>query len=524
MELIKIFPDRVELKTNNRQLSDININSAMLVTDRQTDVSLVCVVTAISRNEQQESFDFDGNLLESEPNSLIECSIIGSLRDGKFTKSVDIYPTANVRVERIDDAKFGEMVSGFGSASLRIGFYANYGCPAFLDGNRFFQRHSAIVGSTGSGKSWTAASLLEKIAKLKSANVLLFDLHGEYSSLSFVKPIKVGGKGLSFPVWFLPLKDLYGNLLRIKEESAQNQVAALRRAFYAARRSDKSEEVPIAYLFQDLIERLESENTEELTTGEVFKSGARAGLEKTVKGENYGKLTSIINLLRDKSLDARYRFMVRPEPQEYLYQFIHTLLSIGDKNIKVLDLSDVPSDMVPTIIAVTSQLVYKAHLQQSKEQIVPLSLICDEAHVYIPSSEFGLGASQRRMLEIFETIAKEGRKFGVSLMIISQRPAELNRTILAQCANYIVLKLSNDADKQMIRGILPDSSKGMMDSVNLFQPGDCLVVGDSAPITFKIRLDRPTEAPRSDTLQVWDEWSAERNLDTDSLVDRILQI
>lgn len=523
MELIKIFPDRVELKTSNRQLADINIHSMMLVEDRDNGIALVCTVRSIARNDEQEMFDFDGEPLETEPNSLIECSIIGSLRNGKFTKSVDIYPTANVRISRIREDLFYRMVAGEENTHIRIGSYANYDCPAYIDGNRFFQRHSAIVGSTGSGKSYTAAGLLEKISERQSANVILFDLHGEYANLSFVKSLRIGNNGLPFPIWFLPLKDMYGNLLRIKEESATLQVAALRRAFYAARKSDAAEEMPLAYSIQSLTEYLEHENAEEVPTGEIYKTGARAGQEKTIKGDNYGKLSGVLNLLLDKTQDERYSFMMREAPQSYLYQFVHEMLSFDDKRVKVIDLSDVPSDMVPTIIAVTMRLVYRAQLQQPRDAILPLSVFCDEAHVYIPSSDFGLGASQRRLLEIFETIAKEGRKFGVSLTIISQRPSELNRTILAQCANYIVLKLSNDADKQLVKGLLPEGSKELMDSATLFQPGDCFIVGDSAPILCKIRLDCPSEPPRSDTLRVWDMWQASHSLDTDVLVNQMLQ-
>ena len=222
-------------------------------------------------------------------------------------------------------------------------------------------------------------------------------------------------------------------------------------------------------------------------------------------------------------MDKRYDFMTRAETQDYLYRFVHELYAIDDKNIKVLDLSGVPSEIAPVIIAVTAKLLYKVHLQQDRSKILPLNMICDEAHNYIPSSDFGLGASQRRLLDVFETIAKEGRKFGVSLTVISQRPSELNKTILSQCANYIVLKLSNEADKQIVRGMLPEGSQGVLSGVSLFRPGDCLVVGDSASIPLKIRVDLPGERPESNTISVWDEWCGPAELDTDHLVNKILE-
>jgi DNA helicase HerA-like ATPase len=522
MQLVKIYAERVQIKSNNNELGDISINNAMLVSDDKNEIALVCVVTAITRNEENEQFDFDGNLLDTEVTSTIDCSVIGSLVNGRFAKSVDIYPTTNVKIKRIDNELFESMVAGSVCSSFKLGRYANYNCDAFIDGNKFFQRHSAIVGNTGSGKSFTVASILEKLSDLRSANIILFDLHGEYSDLSYVKKIKIGQDGLAFPMWFLSLKDIYGNLLKMKEESAQLQVASLRKAFYEARQSDKSEELPIFFDTENVLSLLEEENTKEVSTGEVYKTGDKAGLPKTTKGENNGKLTGVINLLKDKQLDKRYSFMTSRNPQSYLYYFVDQIFGIEEKSIKVVDLSDVPNDMIPTIIAVTTKLIYKVQLQQERSKLLPLNIICDEAHVYIPSSDFGLGASQRRLLEVFETVAKEGRKFGVSLMVISQRPSELNRTILAQCANFITLKMSNETDKQMIKGILPDGSKGIIDSVNLFKPGDCLVIGDSSSITFKINIDLPSEEPNSNTINTWEVWSESASLNTAELTARLL--
>ena len=522
MTLIKITPDKVQIKSDDGQLGSMSINSAMLISEDARDISLVCVVSAITKNETEDQFDGDGEYMGTDDTSTIDCSIIGSLVNGVFAKIVDQYPTTDVKIKPVDNALFQRMISGDISSAFKLGTYSNYDSDAFLDGNKFFQRHSSILGNTGSGKSFSVASILEKVSVLKGANIILFDLHGEYSNLSYVKKIKIGEDGLDFPMWFLPLRDIYGNLLRIKEESAQTQIAAPRQAFYMARRSEKSEEIPIVFDIEKLVSTLDSANNEEVLTGETYKTGDKAGIAKTVKGENNGKLTSVVNLLQDKLTDRRYDFMTRKHGQDYINFFANAVFSTDESNIKVIDFSDIPNDMIPTIVAVTTRLIYRLQLQQQRDDIVPLCLICDEAHVYIPSSDFGLGASQRRMLDVFETIAKEGRKFGVSLMVVSQRPSELNRTIMAQCANFIVLKMSNDTDKQMIKSILPEGSKGTIDSVNLFSPGDCLVIGDSAKITFKIKIDMPAEPPNSDTISTWDIWKAGGCPKTDELVKNLI--
>ncbi len=524
MQLIKIYADKVQIKSNSNQLGDISINNVMLLKDKVKDITLVCSVTAITKNEDEENFfDFEGEIIEPEITSTIECAIIGSILSGKFTKSIDVYPGTNVVIEKVNDDYFGEMITSSDvEARFKVGKYANYQCDANIDGNKLFQRHFAIVGNSGSGKSFTVASILEKLQALESSNIILFDIHGEYSNLSYTKKIKIGDAGLSFPMWFLPFKDIYGNILKIKDETSQVQISALRRAFYQARDSDKSENIPIAFEISEVIDYLERENGEVMDTGERYKTGQKAGMAKTTKGENNGKLTSIINTLKDKEIDSRYDFMFNYREQGYLNTFINEVFNNEESKIKVVDLSDVPHDVIPVVIAVLTKLIYAIQLKQEKENLVPLSIICDEAHVYIPSSEFALGASQKRLLEVFETIAKEGRKFGVSLGLVSQRPSELNRTILAQCANFIVLKMTNDTDKQMIKNILPEGSKGMIDSINLFKSGDCLIVGDCTQITFKINIDLPNEAPKSETISTWDSWKQPNVLDIDKLVNELL--
>lgn len=522
MQLIKIRPDSVQIKSDTYQVGNLHINDALQVVDEAEEISLVCVVTGITKNEETERFDMDGAILEPESTSVIDCGIIGSVVNGRFTKSVDVYPSTDVKVKKVDRDTFSKMLREPDGADFLLGTYPTYDCVAALDGNKFFQRHAAILGNTGSGKSCAVATILERVKDLQGANVVIFDVHGEYADLSYTSTVKIGNDGMSFPAWFLSLKDMYGNLLRIKEDSAQIQIAALRDAFYKVRRSDASEEIPLPYDMNDLVGLLEAENEMEIATGEYFKTGERAGMPKTVKGDLNGKLSSLVQLLKDKVKDGRYRFMFSQQEKNYLRFFLEKVMGTEHGGVKVIDLSDVPADMLPTVVAVTARLLYRAQLLQDRESLIPLTFVCDEAHNYIPAGGANLSASQRRLLDVFETIAKEGRKFGVSLLVVSQRPSELNRTILAQCANYIVMKLSNDMDKQMIQGILPEGSKGIVDNANLFSPGDCLVVGDSAPITFKVKIDLPTEMPDSRTVNTWDKWNVETTLPVELLAERML--
>lgn len=521
MQLVKIFGDRIQIRSDLRQLRDTKINDLLLLSDNETQI--VCSVVGLTECDTSNAPSLDEDFLDAYTGTnIIECNIIGSLINGRFEKAIDNYPTTKVSIEKIELPLFEQMITYDKLTSFDIGRYASYDTRAFIDGNKFFQRHSAVIGNTGSGKSFTVTTMLEKVSDLKGSNVIVFDLHGEYRDLSFVKPIQFNEDFL-FPFWMLSFSDIYSVFLKLKEETATVQISALRKAFFKARESEESEDKPIYFDPMFFAAELERMNEAEELTGEFYKTGDRAGQAKTVKGEYNGKLTVLINILREKIMDERYGFMFGNTNQLYLNAMLDSILNIDEKNVKAIDLSNLPHEIIPVVIGVLSKLIYQMQLAQEKEKRVPLNLVCDEAHVYIPSDNFKLGASQRRLLDIFEKIAKEGRKFGTSLTIVSQRPSELNKTITAQCANFLVLKMSNANDKQMIKDILAEGSKHIMDAVSLFKPGDGIVIGDSTPIPLKIKIDKPKEEPSSNTINFWDIWSEENHLNIDEMVNKLMK-
>lgn len=184
----------------------------------------------------------------------------------------------------------------------------------------------------------------------------------------------------------------------------------------------------------------------------------------------------------------------------------------NDKPIKNIDLSEIPHDVAIPVIGVITKLVYDIQRTFESDKVCPVVLVCDEAHVYIPNN-FQLSASEKRMVEIFEDIAKEGRKFGITLFPASQRPSELNKTIMAQCANFIVSKLNNENDKTMVKGMLPDGNENIIDSTTTFSPGEVLIIGDAVPIPLKIQVELANERPQSRTIDFWDRWSVNPTVD-----------
>lgn len=505
MKLVRILPDKIQIRTDDAEFKNARLNDLISVSDGV--VELVTVITAITDNDVETQMDDNAIMEELKQPSLkvIECSILGSVIDGEFKQQIDRYPSTEVSITNISDGKFADMlVDGeMYFNCFKIGEYAGRDVSAYLDGNKFYQRHSCIVGNTGCGKSETVTKIIEETANNTNCNIVIFDIHGEYGQLSYVDSIKMGK--VPFPIWMLGFADMVANVLKVKEDSTV-VMSALRKAYYA-QCFNGNENKPTYFDFQELAEYVQNLNDEVIPTGETYKTGEKAGLPKTTKGEYNGKLFGIVSTMETIWKDKRYGFLFDGSlSYEYLESFLNRILG-GDKPVKSIDLSGIPHDIAVLIIGAITKLIYNIQIMQKDAR--PITLVCDEAHVYIPT-DFQLTAAQRRMVEIFENIAKEGRKFGITLFVASQRPSELNKTIMAQCANYIVMKLNNENDKAMIKGMMPVGSADVIEATTMFSPGDCLVVGDACPIPLKIHVELAKERPQSKTIDFWTEWQKER--------------
>ncbi len=499
MKLVKILPDKIQIRTDDAEFKNARLNDLISVSDGE--VELVTMITAITDNDVETQMDDNAIMEELKQPSLkvIECSILGSVIDGEFKQQIDRYPSTDVKIYNISDEDFASMIFPVDSRNLfSIGRYAEHDLVnALIDGNKFFQRHSCIVGNTGCGKSETVTKIVEETAKLPGANLVIFDIHGEYSKLSYVDSIKMGE--VPFPIWMLGFADMAANVLKVKEDSTV-VMSALRKAYYE-QCDGGNENKPICFVFKGVLNYLYKLNEEM-----VISSYTKEGNAKYAKGEYNGKLFGVINTMETLLADTRYLFLFDVMGQAYLSDFLNRIMG-GDKPVKNIDLSGIPHDIAVLIIGAITKLIY--NIQVIQKDARPITLVCDEAHVYIPT-DFQLTAAQRRMVEIFENIAKEGRKFGITLFVASQRPSELNKTIMAQCANYIVMKLNNENDKSMIKGMMPAGSADVIETTTMFSPGDCLVVGDACPIPLKIHVELAKERPQSKTIDFWTEWGKER--------------
>lgn len=505
MKLVKILPDKLQIRTDDAEFKNARLNDLISVSDGE--VELVTMITSITDNDAETQMDDNAIMVELQQPSLkvIECSILGSVSGGVFKQQIDRYPSTDVIIGKIDDEDFRQMLNGSAEGWFRIGKFAEHDAHAWLDGNKFYQRHSCIVGNTGCGKSETVTKIVEETAKLPGANIIIFDIHGEYSNLSYADSIKMGE--VPFPIWMLGFADMVANVLKVKEDSTV-AMSALRKAYYAQVGKYANENKPVYFDYGRMVDCMESLDNERVEAG-MYASGDKKGLPKFVNGDYYGKLTRISNSMQLFLCDKRYEFLFEDMDMgdSYIDYLVNRIMG-GDKPVKNIDLSGIPHDISVLIIGAITKLIYNIQIMQKDAR--PITLVCDEAHVYIPT-DFQLSATQRRMVEIFENIAKEGRKFGITLFVASQRPSELNKTIMAQCANYIVMKLNNENDKSMIKGMMPAGSADVIEATTMFSPGDCLVVGDACPIPLKIHVELAKERPQSKTIDFWTEWGKERD-------------
>lgn len=466
-------------------------------------------------------------------------TIEGTVRN-RFKRGADSFPQIDRDCFLIEGSNLQRFMGLLGkdldeTQRLELGHFAiDRSAAAIANGDRFFQRHAAILGSTGSGKSCAVSLILERAHARKHANITVFDMHGEYASLAnpparkdgtlpipIAAAFKIAGPGdlakppenaLFLPYWLLNREEMLSMILDRSDQNAPNQASRftlhVRDLKEATLTAEKKTDVkatftvdsPIPYKLNDLIQRLEQDNT----TKGVGKTGP-------VKGEWEDRLTRFISRLTAKAEDRRYGFMFKPPEAALKYDWlakqIAKLLAPGEgkHGIKVVDFSEVPSDVLPVVTGVFARLLYDVQFWMQPKKRTPFVFVCDEAHLYLPVRE-DAGAVEKQALYSFERIAKEGRKYGVSLLVVSQRPSDVSRTILSQCNNFLILRLTNDQDQNVVRRLMPDSLAGVLDGLPLLDTGEALLLGDAILLPARIKLKFPTIEPLSQTRNFWQEW------------------
>jgi DNA helicase HerA-like ATPase len=532
-------------------LRSLQVNRLVVLRSSKAGQHLIGLINKITRKALAESIDEDSG--EDVPEgitvveNIIRVVLIGTLLDmvgttpNVFRRTLETVPEidANCFVlegERL--TKFMQSISKSlqeGKQPLSLGTYTiDEDAEAWIDGNKFFQRHAVVVGSTGSGKSWSVARILEQVAELPNANAILFDIHGEYAPMRSdgIQHLRVAGPGdldgsknlddgiVFLPYWLLTYEEMLALLLDRSDQNAPNQAMVFSREVTSAKRSKLEEESkaevlanftvdsPVPYSLDTIMDRLIYLNEERV-------EGAKSGTTKA--GDFNSNLSRFIQRLDAKRKDRRLTFLFGDPEHCMNYEWMPTLCtrllgSTGQQDkggVKIIDFSEVPSDILPLIIGLVARVVFSVQQWTLKENRHPIALVCDEAHLYIPARTEA-SAVNEAAVNNFERIAKEGRKYGVGLVVVSQRPSEVSRTVLSQCNNYVAMRLTNAEDQAVVRRLLPDSLGGFSDLLPILDIGEALVVGDCSMLPSRIRIEEPKTKPASATIEFWDEWSKDK--------------
>lgn len=530
---------------DSEQLKRLQVNRLAVLQSSKPGQHLIGIINQVTRKKLASSPIDDNEDEQENEQNLCKVSLIGSLIDADGTKR-NIFRRTLESVPEIDANCFaleGDKLTSFmrvishaeaDGNSLTLGKYTlDENAVAYLNGNKFFQRHAFIGGSTGAGKSWTTARIIEQVAELKNSNAIIFDLHGEYSPLqgNGISHYKVAGPGdidakrtladgaIYLPYWLLSYEALVSLFVDRSDQNAPNQSMLMAREVNTSKTKYLTEggyqdildnftvDSPVPFNLTELLQSLNDINIEQVP-------GARANTTKA--GEFNGKLSRMISRLENKISDRRLGFLFQGGDDvlkfDWLNRLADALLGCNDEKgnggVKIINFSEVPSDVLPLIVSLVARLAFSVQQWTPSNIRHPVAIFCDEAHLYIPHKNTA-GATDDISIQIFERIAKEGRKYGVSLVVVSQRPSEVNKTILSQCSNFVAMRLTNSDDQAVIKKLLPDSLGGFSDILPTLDTGEALVVGDASLLPSRIRIDEPINKPDSGTIEFWKEWQGD---------------
>lgn len=422
----------------------------------------------------------------------------------RFTRGVSIYPQLGTPVLAADSTD-ADLVYGRPEAfHARIGtIYQDESRPAFLITDDLLAKHFAIIGSTGSGKSCAVTLLLRALLDAhRCAHIILLDPHDEYSTAFGNSAEVLNVDNLELPCWLLNFEELVAVLVRGgTPEEQQAQASILKDAVIQARRSHAgppaanawiSVDTPVPFRPGDLIQIISE------TMGKLNKADTAAP---------YLRLRSRIESLH---ADRRYHFMFSGGSHDNLADLIGRLLRIpvAGKPLTIIDLSGLPSEITDVVVSLLFRMIFDFAVWSERNKMPPVLVVCEEAHRYVPADRnLGFSASTRAI----SRISKEGRKYGISLGLVTQRPSELSPTVLTQCSTLFTLRMSNELDQKFIANALPDSSRGMLASLPSLRRQEAVVVGEGVSVPMRIRFDSlaPENRPRSSSAHFSRSWQTD---------------
>ncbi len=405
-----------------------------------------------------------------------------------FRRGVTRYPIPGALVYPATSNDLRQIYASDGRSSIQIGtVFPTRDIRAGLYIDSLLGKHFALLGSTGTGKSTSAALILHKICEsAPEGHIVMIDPHGEYAAAFRNTGLIFDTSNLQLPYWLMNFEEHCEVLLTSQGEARQIDADILAKCLLQARMKNRLAEgmgkitvdSPIPYLLSDLSNILQNE------------------MGKLDKGTNSIPYMRIKTKLDELKGDPRYQFMfsgvlVGDTMAEFIAKIFR--LPASGKPISIVDVSGVPSEVTSTVVAVLGRLIFDFAIWARDEETRPVLLVCEEAHRYVPNERNADGSSVGRVLS---RIAKEGRKYGVSLGLITQRPSDLAEGVLSQCGTIIAMRLNNDRDQAFVKAAMPEGARGFLDSIPALRNRECIICGEGVSVPIRVAFDELEEIKR----------------------------
>jgi uncharacterized protein len=433
----------------------------------------------------------DNGVVMAQVDFLGEGSRDSSGRMSNFRRGVTRYPIPGCEVLPVTTDDLRSVFAADDSSHIEIGtVYPTDDIRGALYVDPMLSKHFAVLGSTGTGKSTAVSLILHRISQLSpEGHIVMIDPHGEYSAAFKDCGELFNVDNLQLPYWLMNFEEHCEVLLTTRGADRQRDGDILAKCLLAARTKGKdmsqfgkvTVDSPIPYLLTDL--------------GTII-SNEMGKLERAGDTLPYQRLKQKLDELK---ADPRYTFMfsgmlVSDSMPSFLSRLFR--LPANGRPISIVDVSGVPSEITAVVVSVLARMVFDYAIWSRTEAQRPLLLVCEEAHRYVPKNETGEGQAVRKILE---RIAKEGRKYGVSLGLITQRPSDLAEGVLSQCGTIVAMRLNNDRDQACVRAAMPEGARGFLDVIPALRNRECIVCGEGVSIPIRVRFDdlEPEKRPAS---------------------------
>ena len=524
MEIIWVSPQKIILSyTNPDEFNgELKIGTYVKIPDQASGNKEIIWIVSNYHIQYSEKIISDEEYKASK-SFIIDVDLLGMIESDNFIRGahgITIPPQDNVSMAKSQDLQKiynveKNKVFSFWNLSQNTDVRVN------IDWNKFFNKHFAIVWSTWSGKSHTVAKILQNAMNeknewdftLNNSHIILFDIHGEYKDCFGEKANNIDITNLKLPYRLFSSEELEDffidsesndhnqrnvfkeNVIKSKKDCFQWEESVKEKMHYDS---------PVHFKIQDVLKQIQEKDQEMIEWAKWPKQGTL-----------FWKLTNFISRLENKINDHRMDFILSQDAQNISFQEVikQFIWYNAKKNITVIDLSGIPSEVLNIVVSLISRLLFqygyyhKKYLKEQQREIeVPLVLVYEEAHKYIPKTWW---TKYRSVKESIERIAKEGRKYGVTLGIISQRPSEISETIFSQCNNFIAMRLTNPDDQNYIKRLLPDTLGNMIDILPLLSVWEWLIMGDSINMPSLIKVDQCDMKPNSNDVKYLEIWKEE---------------